>query len=844
MSLYDCIERAIEGGMLPRGRARAAQELLQERLAAHAHLGPGAEAAAAQDVWLHLRRSAQERKRTNLLQIDANLKILDAVTNHVETDGTANASHAPRQLIEWGQTAKFQNVQARGDALEAQYMRMISQLIQKHKRDIFGGVRSKALLGDVVRELHGEASGSAAAKQTSDAVREALEIARTDFNAAGGSIGKLGDYGLPHAWDDALIRKTDFDSWAREIGDRLDWDRIVDRNTSKPFRSSDGASRQRFLREVYDNITSNGWASREPAGVQLGRATANSRSDHRVLHFKSADDWMAVNEKFGRNDPFSAIVSHLKSMARDTASMQVLGPNPRAGLELAIQTSEKLARERPWKQSVIARNLYTSPASEARGRGRHARRMFDLYTGAANKVESDVVAGGFSGLRHFLVASQLGGAMLSAVSDVGFQAMAARHVGIDWNKVIGRQLRAVASSKDRALMARMGIIADSAANTGVAQARLMGDDNVGPMMERLSEFTMRASGLTAWTDIGRGAFRLEFYGFLADNAARSFDDLDAPLRTVMAERGFTPDDWNVIRATELARDPSEPAAAFLVPGDIRYRTDIDTDLALDLSLRLEGVVREQMEFAVPSASLRGRAAFDFGAPGTLAGELLKSGLMYKSFGMSMIFNQLGRVLFHRVNGSRIANIAMFATITTAAGALSIQLKEMAKGRDPRPMLDDGQVLGVNWEFLGAAKLQGGGFGIYGDFISSTQNRFGGGLASTLGGPAVGFVNDTLGLARPGVAAITGGQKEQDQFGRAATKYLNRYSGPTNLWYINQVLDRALWDNLQELVDHDAQKAFRREERRRVKDFHNPSYWPRGAPVPQRLPDILNALESD
>jgi hypothetical protein len=40
--------------------------------------------------------------------------------------------------------------------------------------------------------------------------------------------------------------------------------------------------------------------------------------------------------------------------------------------------------------------------------------------------------------------------------------------------------------------------------------------------------------------------------------------------------------------------------------------------------------------------------------------------------------------------------------TTLMGALAMQLKEMAKGRDPRPMTDA--------EFWGAAMLQGGGLG--------------------------------------------------------------------------------------------------------------------------------------
>ncbi len=833
MALIDCIQRAIESGDMPRSRAAEAQDLLRSRLDAHAHLGPGAEAAAAQDVWTHLRRRAQETKRSNLMQVQKNIEIIKNVADHVDSDGTANASNAARQLVEWGQSAKFQNAGARADALEAQYMRLIGALIEKHKRNIFGNVRNKALLSDVVHELNGEASGNEASKQVADAVREALEIARTDFNAAGGNLPKLDKYDLPHSWDAALVKRAGFDQWSAQMAQRLDWERIIDRDTSLPFSGSTQAARDRFLQDVFDGITTNGWSRREPSGVQLGRAVANSRSDHRLLHFKSGEDWLTANDQFGRSDPFSAVVAHLKSMARDTASMQVLGPNPRAGLELAIQTAEKLAHERGWEQSRLTKSRYSDPVAEAKGRGQHARRMFDLYTGAANKVESDVVAAGFSNLRHFLVASQLGGAMLSAVSDLGFQAMASRHVGMDWNRVIGRQIKAIGSSEQRGLMARAGIIADAAANVGVAQSRLMGDDTVGPLMERLSEFTMRASGLTAWTDIGRGVFRLEFYGLLADNAGKLLDDLDAPLRTRLIERGFDADDWDVIRKTELFRDEAEPDAAFLLPGDIRHREDIDADQALDLSLRLDAMVREQMEFAVPSASLRGQAAFDAGAPGSLYGELLKSGLMYKSFAMSMVFNQLGRVLFHQVNGSRISNIAMFATITTAAGALSIQLKELAKGRDPRAMDTP--------EFAAAALLQGGGLGIFGDFANSTQNRFGGGLSATLAGPAVGFANQTGGLIGRGVAAITGGKKEHDQFGRAATKYLNQFSGPTNLWYINQVLDRAVWDNLQELVDGEAQAAFRRAENRRVNDFGNPSYWPPGAPVPERLPDILNAL---
>ncbi|WP_226779021.1 hypothetical protein [Oceaniglobus trochenteri] len=856
MSILDCIQRAVskapgDGGISP-ARARAFQKLLEDRTAEYAHLGPGAEMAAAEDVWVQIRTDFQKRRRSNLLQAQANIKTLGDIAEFRDADGTANAAQAIRQKLEWGQSATFDSASSRRDALMGQYRRMIQDFIGDHARNIIGSIRNKARLPDIVRELHGEATGNPAAKQVADGVRKALEQARLDFNAAGGAIGKLADFGLPHSWNRHTMLSIDPDrkvarqKWTADVGQRLDWDRIVDHDTGKPFSGSSPAARQSFLEEVFDTITETGWNKREPSGMAVGKSTANRRSDARVLHFKSADDWMAMNEAYGREDPFTAILSHLDSMARDTALMQVLGPNPQAGLEFAKQTAAKLAAERPWKPSRFNWNawranglkLYSDPSKEVVAAGKQSQRMLDLYTGAANAPEMDVVASAFSGARHFLIASQLGGAMLSAVTDVGFMGLASKQVGLDASKVIGRHVKALASTGQRQLMARAGIVFDSAANVGVAQARLMGDAFGPKSMERLSEFTMRASGLTAWTDIGRGAFRLEFYGLLAENAGRAWDDIDAPLRQMVFERrGITRADWDDIRSTALFRDQADPDASFLIPSDIRHRTDLAPERAMDLSLKLDAAILEQMEFAIPSASLRGRATMHGGAPGSLMGELSRSGIMYKSFMFSLMFNQLGRALFHQVNGSRAAYIVGFATITTVAGAVSMQLKEIAKGRDPRDMTDP--------KFWPAAAIQGGGFGIIGDFVYASENRFGGGLAQTIAGPMVGAVNDGIYLTNDIVKALAyRDQKHRDRLGRASVKFLDRFSGPTNLWYTNLALNRMLWDNLQSFVDSDAEAAWRRAEKKRVREFGNESWAPPGGGLPDRLPDPSAAVGAD
>ena len=836
MSLFDCIQRAIEAGEMDSARGRAAQDYFVERMKAHAQLGEAAKEAAAEDTWIKVRRDAAEKKRSTLLQVKINMANLEKVTRFRDADGEARASNATRQFLEWGQSGQWQGVQTRSDALAGQYRAMIPDFFMQHKRNVLGNVRNRALLPNIVRERFGEGTGDAGAKSMSDAIDKVFERARLDFNAAGGSIGKLDDFGLPQSWDDKLVRDMGFDAWANEVNARLDWERMVDFETHQSFAGSTAARRKQFLRGIYDSITGHGWHKREPSGVRQGKALANTRADHRVLHFRNADDWLAINEQFGRQDVFGTVVTHLESMARDTALMQTLGPNPRAGLEHIIQTSEKLAADRGWKQGPLTRKLYSDPVAEARAAGNQARAMYDLYTGAANRPDADVVASALSGTRHFLVASQLGGAMLSAFSDIGFMAMASRHVGMDWKRVVGRHLKAVASSGDRAMMVRLGIIADSAANTGVAQARLLGDAHAPAVAERLSEFTMRASGLTAWTDIGRGAFRMEFYSYLAQNRGKSWDDLDEPFRDLfLTAHGFSRADWENIRSTELYQDTVEPDATFLIPSMIRNRSDLNEDYAFGLAINLEAAIRDEMEFAIPSASLRGRAVFQGGAPGTFVGELTRSGLMFKSFGISFMFNQLGRLAFHKTNGSRVANVAMFATLTTLMGATSIQLKDMAKGRDPRPMNTS--------EFLQAAFLQGGGFGIIGDFAYSSQNRFGGGLATTLAGPGVGFAQDTATLTGALVDYLTGQENADSKLARTTTRYLNQYSGPTNLWYANLAIDRMVWDNLQELMDPQAAKDFRRAERRQVREYGNKSWWQRGAPLPSNLPDISSLLEA-
>ena len=94
-------------------------------------------------------------------------------------------------------------------------------------------------------------------------------------------------------------------------------------------------------------------ATFKPGVNRKGKALHNRRLDHRFLAFKSADDWMAYQTRFGNADPYKTMLDHINSMSRDIATIKILGPNPDA-----IHT---------WAKSMIRKQAAIDAANEAKG---------------------------------------------------------------------------------------------------------------------------------------------------------------------------------------------------------------------------------------------------------------------------------------------------------------------------------------------------------------------------------------------------------------------------------------------------------------------------------------------
>jgi hypothetical protein len=285
---------------------------------------------------------------------------------------------------------------------------------------------------------------------------------------------------------------------------------------------------------------------------------------------------------------------------------------------------------------------------------------------------------------------------------------------------------------------------------------------------------------------------MEFMGFLARHAGQGFADLPPALQRTFARYGLTAADWDVVRNTPLH---AHGGAQFLRPAD---------NADPELGTRLLEMIQGETAFAVPSTSVRGAVAITGGTrPGTLLGELARSVAMYKGFGVTLLMTHILRGLQMRGLGRRGMYFADLLISTTIAGALQLQLKEIAKDRDPREMFGKHAA-----EFWGAALIQGGGLGIFGDFLFSDVNRFGGGLPETVAGPVVGFLNDVRRLTHGNLVQLPG--DKPTNAGRELVNFLRRYTPGGSIWYARLGYERLILDRLQELADPQAARRSSRD----------------------------------
>lgn len=741
--------------------------------------------------------------------------------------------------------APFPSIEGRYRAVRGSLDAMMADVIEKFESKTALGAPNRATLENLVREAKGEASGDAAAKDLAAAFDAAAEHVRQLFNAAGGGIGKI-EHWFPQHHDPLKIRAAGKATWIEGIYPRLDRQQMIDRVTGLPFSEK---RLRATLSEIYDTIASGGANKREP-GEQLGRGMlAEQRKDERFLQFKSADDWLAYNAEYGAGDPFGIMLGHLDEMSRDVAQMQILGPNPEHQWRWlrAFAQREAALEQAGGREGAVGK---------ARNHLRTSQDMLDHFTGAANVPEKEWLARTGATLRAILTPAALGSAILSDLpSSPVFGAYARTMAGLSTVGHMDQLVALMASPAARANARRSGFVIEQATDALVKGAqdglRLQTVGNkvdaqgLNVLARRMPAAVFRLSGLSGWTAARKRAFRLEFMGALADRAGRTMDEIaagdgeDRALAEVMQAQGIDAATWDKLRQAEL----------WSPDGESRFLRPVEAIAAdPEAGYRLAELIELQTRQAVPETTVWTRAKLlGQDHPGSVAGEFRRSWAMFRSFTATATHLYVEDMFLRGQDGpwagaKLAAAAAGLVGALTVSGAVSIQLRELAKGNNPRDM---GKA-----SFWGAAFMQGGGFGIFGDFLYAAQNRIGKSSALTAFGPTAAALSD-LYDATGGLATDVAGRMEKgDDFGtaldkahpgRRAVTLLRRYNPLASLWWARAAMDRAVMDQLQRMVDPDADAAFRRRAKQLKKDYGETQYWPQGAAAPTSAPDLSTAF---
>lgn len=683
--------------------------------------------------------------------------------------------------------------------------------------------------GQFVRALHGDLAG--VRPEIQKAAKAWLDTAdglRQRFNAAGGTVGKLDNWGMPHAWSQDLAAKV---GKGKFIDDMMRW---VDRRkyVHEDGRAFTDAEMQAFLGEAWVTIVTNGAnkpISSAPGGASL---KANRGSQARQIHLKDGAATLEALRTYSGRNVFEAMVGHVGKLSRDIALIETFGPNADLTAQHFIDTiTQEAARTTPDKAAALERQAA------------RAANLYDFVAGNAAPPPNRRLANAAAAVRSWLTASKLGSAAITSLSDEGTLYLTARVNSLPLVKVFLNEVRALnpLDRTEKRLAQRAGLLVHTMAD----EMDRFGTETLGSQIpDKIASTVMRLSGLNAMTEARRRAFSITMMDAIGA-LTREVDDvtkLDPGDWQLLRDKGITAEEWAVWRAAKpdswRGNDTVlTPETIYKVPDATiaKIAPGIPPQVVRErAATKLLAVVLEEQDIAVIEPGARERSMIQAGTvKGTVKGELVRSFFQFKTFPIAMMMRhwQRGTGLYSSTRG-KAGYIATLVAAQTVMGAIAMELNDILSGRDPRnlnPLEENGT---RNWL---AAVLKGGSLGLYGDFLFADTTEYGRSLLGALAGPAAGFIEEVDGLTRENILQAMKG--EDTNFGAEATRFVRGYTPGSSLWYAKAALDRLVFHQMQEYFS----PGYLARAKRRAQEQYGTSYWwEPGEPVPEQAPDLAAA----
>lgn len=813
------------------GRASPADVKLTGAVGAKA-AGTGAEAIFQQAAQ---RAAAELMHEAKVVERQANLQVLKLQARIGEVDALIKGGMAPLDAVERmivrdysGQT-NVESLEQRAAGHKSYFGSKLLATWDALGKDFLGFFQSEPKLKNLIHELRGEDSGDALAKRGAEAFHKVAEEARTTFNAAGGDIGRLDDWGMPQHHSQEKVSAAGRDAWVDAILPMLDRSKYADEMGAH----WGDAELRPFLARAWQNIATDGHGSVEAGRAVSAGKRANRHAESRQIHFKDADSVIRYWDKFGERTAVEILAGHIDTMARDIAFIEHFGPNP--------NTTYQTLRD------IALRNATTEQPKQTPQLAARAARMDTLFDYAAGRVKPTAnitLRKVMDGIAALNVAGKLGGAALASLFGDKPMMEAVSHMNDmpavqRWTSEMA--LLNPANAVDRRILQQQGLMLESV-RSGLQRF----NDTLGSgtaMTGKIANAVMRITGMQAINDIRKGAFGLNLFAAIGNQVAagRAFGDLAESDVRALRNYGISEGDWRIWQMATRdtvagVKDVLTPEAIGRIPdAKLKAAGFEDAEAARrDAIVKLLGAVNTESEFAIVTPGWKERVQFyGDGQRGTPGGELVRAVLQFKSFPWSMFKRGMDAVANQDGPTSKAVMTSYLIASTTLAGALLMQTRDVLAGKDPRAMADKNW-----WKFWGAAFLQGGALGIYGDFLSGAgQTRHGSGIVEAISGPTLGPLLE-LALVQP-IAAAKNRMEGKDTHLMAQTvQDLKSFVPGGNIWYAKAAMDHLVWQRVMEMLSPGYLSTIRS---RTAKEFSQDWWWRPGEVSPDRGPDLSRAV---
>ena len=726
----------------------------------------------------------------NMKALENYEKIIDAVTM---SNGKINPIEAVRgYLVGMQKFSKItrDSIGLKQTTLENVEITKLVNAIRNLGKDAWNDFSEGRIDLEIMKEMIGEPTGVKGAKDIAIILKQSQNSWRLRLNDLGANIGELDDWITRTTHNTEKMAAASKSS--RLIEDnRLAWVEYIQTklNLKRTFADvNDPLEISKILSSIYDSLMTGDHLKHGGTNSIYGTKNVTNRlNSSRVLHFKDLQARQEYNIKFGEPSLQTSVFNVLTSSAKNIVMMQELGTNPQDTFNKILALLKKKYKSSDYK---IVRDLNFDNFQGA----------FAQIDGSANIPGSQTLAKIGEVVRSTGDMARLGGTAITSFADLAPYMTSTNFQGRGLLTGLFEAINGLLGGNNKAAMEALEVVSNSVIASNRGNVFNDGADSFGGLNNLRNKF-FKWNGLNGWVASLKSSMALgvsKFYGSLSET---KFLDLEKRERNFLTLYGIDEGKWNMLRSIKtLAVDNKRYLTAESVDdiSDDVINKYLGRKLSArqirnfkkDLQLTWRNVLNDQGTHGSVEPDSQIRSITRLGTvKGTAMGEINSFVMQYKNFSVSLYKKILRREMdSYGPDESKLIGASMLAStlmLGTIFGYIVLSVKDMLSGRSPRDPKKSSVIM--------QAFVQGGGGGIYGDFLmSEVQNQYGNGILETAAGPTAGDIKKLIDVVR-----------NMNEPKKAGKKFLQLAEGHTpfiNLYYTKAAYDYLIGYQIKEYLD--------------------------------------------